>query len=104
MKQGLRLTRREQQDLMDKTILVFLAKSARGVHWSDLEKKTLGTCHHYATSSRFRSRMRYLLNKNFIQKIEKGVYQITEAGRTYLQSLKLAYKPETNSQHLATKF
>jgi repressor of nif and glnA expression len=89
-----KLSRREQQDLMDKTILMFLAKSVEGVHWSDLEKKTLGTCQRYATSSRFRSRMRYLLNKSFIEKIEKGVYQITEAGQTYLKSLNLAYKTQ----------
>jgi DNA-binding PadR family transcriptional regulator len=89
-----RLTRREQQDLMDKTILALLAKSTEGIHWSDLEKKALGTCHWYATSSRFRSRMKYLRNKNFIQRIEKGIYQITEAGRRYLETLSFAYKPD----------
>lgn len=89
-----KLTRREQQDLMDKTILALLARSVEGVHWTDLEKKALGTCVRYATSSRFRSRMRYLLGKNFIAKIRKGVYQITEAGRKYLETLNFAYKPD----------
>lgn len=89
-----KLTRREQQDLMDKTILALLTKSVEGVHWTDLEKKALGTCIRYATSSRFRSRMRYLLNKSFIQKIQKGIYQITEAGRKYLETLNFAYKPD----------
>ncbi|MFQ6073654.1 MAG: hypothetical protein ACE5KC_00400 [Candidatus Bathyarchaeia archaeon] len=88
-----KLTRREQQDLMDKTILTLLTRSVEGVHWTDLEKKALGTCHRYATSSRFRSRMRYLINKNFVAKIEKGVYRITEAGRKYLETLNFAYKP-----------
>lgn len=89
-----KLTRREQQDLMDKTILALLTKSVVSAHWTDLEKKALGTCHRYATSSRFRSRMRYLLNKNFVTKIEKGIYKITEAGRKYLEILKFAYKPD----------
>jgi len=88
-----KLTRREQQDLMDKTILEMLTKS-EVVHWTDLEKKVLGTCHWYATSSRFRSRMRYLLKKNFIEKVEKGVYKITEAGMKYLETLKLAYNDD----------
>ncbi|MGD8505706.1 MAG: hypothetical protein PVF15_03475 [Candidatus Bathyarchaeota archaeon] len=77
---------------MDKTILALLTKSSEGVHWTDLEKKALGTCYRYATSSRFRSRMRYLLNRNFIMKIEKGVYRIAEAGKQYLETLRLTYE------------
>lgn len=93
MKPERMLTRREQQDLMDKTILALLSKSTEGIHWTNLEKKVLGTRHWFATSSRFRSRMQYLLSRNFIQRIRKGVYQITEAGRRYLEGLNFAYKP-----------
>jgi hypothetical protein len=96
MKVERKLTRREQQDLMDRTILAFLAKSTRGIRWTALEKRTLGTCHRFATSHRFRSRMRYLLTKNFVERIRIGVYKITEAGCRYLESLNLAYETSKN--------
>lgn len=78
-------TRREQQDAMDKLILQMLSKG--NIHWSDLCRKVLGTHQSYATPSRFNSRMRYLVKKGHIEKVLKGVYQITGSGKRYLESL-----------------
>ncbi len=86
----LKLSRREQQDLMDKIILQTLMKvdSAR---WTELEKRVLGTRLPFATSQRFRSRMRYLLNKKLIERVQRGTYKITKSGIKYLETLKSIY-------------
>ena len=76
-------SRREQQDMMDKTILLTLSRGH--IHWSDLEKKVLGTCHPWSTSSRFDARLRYLLKKGFIERVSRGIYHITEKGEKYMQ-------------------
>ena len=85
-----KLTRREQQDLVDKIILEILAKKET-IRWTTLEKKVLGTHRPYATSHRFRLRMQYLLKKNLIKKIGKGMYAITEVGLKYLEYLRTTY-------------
>ncbi|MCD6446492.1 hypothetical protein J7L49_06895 [Candidatus Bathyarchaeota archaeon] len=85
----MKFTRREQQDLTDLIILEMLEKYET-VHWTNLQKKVLGS-HVFATESKFRGRMHYLLNKNFVTKIQKGIYKITQAGTKYLETLRLAY-------------
>ena len=75
--------RREQQDMMDKTILSMLMKGH--IHWSDLEKTVLATCHPWSTSNRFDARLRYLLKKGFIIRVSRGIYRITEAGEKYME-------------------
>jgi len=88
-----KLTRREQQDLVDKIILEILAKKET-IRWTTLEKKVLGTHQPYATSHRFRLRMQYLLKKNLIKKAGKGIYAITGAGLKYLEYLRTIYCQE----------
>ncbi|KPV63641.1 MAG: hypothetical protein AOA66_0773 [Candidatus Bathyarchaeota archaeon BA2] len=75
--------RREEQDLMDKTILAMLAKGH--VHWTDLEKKVLATCHPSATRTRFDNRLRYLLKKGYIERVSRGIYRVTESGEKYME-------------------
>jgi len=70
--------RREEQDMMDKIILGMLKKGH--VHWTDLEKKVLATCHPSATRTRFDNRLRYLLKKMYIERVSRGIYKITESG------------------------
>jgi predicted transcriptional regulator len=79
------MNRREMQDAMDKLILETLNKGE--IHWSDLCRKVLGAHQPCATLSRFRSRMGYLLKKGHMERVAKGVYQITESGKRYLESL-----------------
>ncbi len=101
-KSKFKLSRREQQDLMDKIILQTLMKvdSAR---WTELEKKILGRSFSFATSQRFRSRMRYLLNKKLIERIQRGTYKITESGIKYLETLKSMYVNFDEKYFLAVK-
>ena len=75
--------RREEQDLMDKLILKTLKKGH--VHWSNLEKKVLTTCHSWSTRSRFDNRLRYLLKKGYIERVSRGIYRITESGEKYME-------------------
>jgi len=75
--------RREEQDLMDKIILKTLKKEH--VHWTDLEKKVLTTCHPSATRSRFDNRIRYLLKKGYIERVSRGIYRVTESGEKYME-------------------
>lgn len=75
--------RREEQDLMDKIILRTL-KMGR-VHWTDMEKKVLATCHPSATRTRFDNRLRYLLKKGYIERVSRGIYQVTENGEKYME-------------------
>ena len=74
--------RREEQDLMDKVILAALKKG--DVRWTALEKKVLTTCHRLATRTRFDNRLRYLLKKEYIERVSRGVYRITENGEKYM--------------------
>jgi len=75
--------RREEQDAMDKIILKTLKKGR--VRWTDLEKKVLATCHPSATRTRFDNRLRYLLKKGYVERVRRGIYQITENGEKYME-------------------
>lgn len=75
--------RREEQDIIDKTILEMLSR--RHVHWADLEKKVLATCWLFVTSPRFDRRLRYLLKKGYVERVSRGVYRITEKGKKYME-------------------
>lgn len=75
------LTRREQDDLLDKTILQMLSKGH--VHWSDLAKKVMASCYGWATPGRFNTRMQYLLNKGYIERVSRGIYRLTINGEQY---------------------
>jgi Mn-dependent DtxR family transcriptional regulator len=55
------------------------------VRWTDLEKKVLATCHPSATRTRFDNRLRYLLKKGYVERVRRGIYQITENGEKYME-------------------
>ena len=73
----------EERDLMRKIILSIVEKGH--IHWTNLHKKVLATCHPFATSSTFDRQLRYLLNKGFIERVSRGIYGITESGEKYLE-------------------
>jgi predicted transcriptional regulator len=75
--------RREEQDMMDKVILAALKNGH--IRWTVLEKKVLTTCHSLATRTRFDNRLRYLLKKECIERVSRGIYRITEKGEKYMQ-------------------
>jgi len=80
------ISRREEQDLLDRTILEFLMKGNK-ICWTDLEKRTLATCHPWATGGRFKSRLYYLVKQKHVRRIVRGIYKITEKGRKYYDAL-----------------
>jgi predicted transcriptional regulator len=75
--------RREEQDMMAKVILAALRRGH--VRWTVLEKKVLTTCHSLATRTRFDNRLRYLLKKEYVERVSRGIYRITEKGEKYMQ-------------------
>ncbi|MCW4033818.1 MAG: winged helix-turn-helix domain-containing protein [Candidatus Bathyarchaeota archaeon] len=75
--------RREEQDMLDKVILGALNRC--DVRWTALEKKVLTSCHSLATRTRFDNRLRYLLKKEYIQRVNRGVYHITDKGKQYME-------------------
>jgi Mn-dependent DtxR family transcriptional regulator len=75
--------RREEQDMMDKIILKTLKKGR--IRWTDLEKKVLVTFHPSVTRTRFDNRLRYLLKKGYVERVNRGIYQITESGEKYME-------------------
>ena len=81
---NLNMSRRpEEQDMLDKVILSALKRG--DLRWTVLEKKVLTTCRSLATRTRFDNRLRYLLKKEYIMRVSRGVYRITEKGTKYMQ-------------------
>ena len=68
---------------MDKIILETLKRGI--VRWTQLEKKVLTTCYPSATRTRFDNRLRYLLKKGYVERVRRGIYQITENGEKYME-------------------
>lgn len=60
-------------------------KANESFSWTVLEKKVLTTCHSLATRTRFDNRLRYLLKKEYIERVSRGVYRVTEKGIKYMQ-------------------
>ena len=75
--------RREEQDMMDRVILKSLRRG--DVRWTALEKKVLTNCNVLATRTRFDNRLRYLLKKEYMERVSRGVYRITEKGEKYME-------------------
>lgn len=57
------------------------------VHWTDIRKRILGATYPFASDSSFRHQLRYLLEKGYIERVTRGVYQITARGEKYLEIL-----------------
>ncbi|PVX26214.1 MAG: hypothetical protein CW691_02075 [Candidatus Bathyarchaeum sp.] len=74
-----------KRDILRRTILEFVDKGC--VHYTDLGKKVCSSCHPFATINTFNSQLRYLLDSHYIEKVARGVYQITLRGTQYLHLL-----------------
>lgn len=74
-----------EREILRKIILEFLTK--KRVHYSELEKKVCATFHSFATTSTFRSQYQYLLTNNYIERIARGIYQISPKGKKLLELL-----------------
>jgi DNA-binding PadR family transcriptional regulator len=74
-----------KRDILRRTILELLEKGSK--HYTELDKKVCASCHQFATTNTFRSQFNYLLNNECIERIARGVYQITSRGKKYLNLL-----------------
>ena len=74
-----------ERDILRRTILELLTKGC--LHYTDLDKKVCATCHSFATTNTFKSQLHYLLSNEYIDRIARGVYQITSKGEKYLALL-----------------
>ena len=74
-----------KRDILRRTILELLEKGS--LHYTELDKKVCASCHQFATTNTFRSQFNYLLNNECIERIARGVYQITPRGKQYLNLL-----------------
>jgi len=101
-RQRLKLSRREMQDLMDRAILRILVKKGL-TRWTKLEKTVLSAQLPFATSQRFRSRMKYLLTRKLIEKTQRGIYKITDSGMKYLETLESIYANFNEKRFLTVK-
>jgi len=69
-------------DILRRTILELLDKGY--AHYTDLDKKVCATCYPFATNNTYKSQLQYLLNNGYIDRISRGIYQITPKGKKYL--------------------
>jgi DNA-binding PadR family transcriptional regulator len=74
-----------ERDILRKTILELLTKGS--MHYTDLEKQVNASGHSFATTNTFKSQLHYLLSNNYIDRIARGVYQVTLKGKNYLAIL-----------------
>jgi len=71
-----------ERDILRRTILELLIKG--NVHYTDLDKKVCASCHSFATTNTFKSQLHYLLSNKYVNRVARGVYQITSRGKSYL--------------------
>ena len=75
-----------KRDTLRRIILELLEKSS--LHYTELDKKVCASYHSFATTNTFKSQLYYLLNQGYINRIARGIYHITEKGKTYLTLLR----------------
>ena len=75
-----------KRDILRRTILELLRKGS--LHYTGMQKKVCATYYSFATPNTFKPQLQYLLYNGFIERISRGVYQITNKGENYLLILK----------------
>ena len=69
-------------DILRKTILELLTKG--NAHYTDLDKKVCAAGYPFATNNTFKSQLHYLITNGYINRISRGIYEITTKGEKYL--------------------
>jgi len=76
----------QERDILRRTILELVKKGH--VHYTDIEKKAVGTCLRFATSNTVRKQFyHYLLPNGYVERVSRGVYRITSKGEKLLEIL-----------------
>ena len=73
---------REEQDLLDKVILIALKKYI--IYRTALEKKVLTTSYTLAILIRYDNSLRNLLTKEYIEHVNRDGYSVTQKGEKYM--------------------
>ena len=71
-----------KRDILRRTILELLRKGS--LHYTGMQKKVCAIYYSFATPNTFKPQLQYLLCNGFIERISRGVYQITNKGENYL--------------------
>jgi len=76
----------QERDVLRRTILELIKKGH--VHYTDIEKKACATCLSFATSNTIRKQFyHYLLPNGYVERVSRGVYEITPKGEKLLEIL-----------------
>jgi len=76
----------QERDVLRKTILELVKKGH--VHYTDIEKKAVASCLSFATSNTIKKQFyEYLLINEYLERVSRGVYRITEKGEKLLDIL-----------------
>lgn len=71
--------RDQERDILRKTILLLLQTGSR--HYRDVEKKVVASCFPFATSNTVEKQFYgYLIPCGYVERVERGVYRLTEKG------------------------
>ena len=71
-----------KRDILRKTILELLTNG--NDHYTDLDKKVCSTGYPFATNNTFKSQLHYLIINGYINRVSRGIYEITTKGEKYL--------------------
>ena len=76
----------QERDILRRTILELVKKGH--VHYTDIEKKAVGTCLRFATSNTVRKQFyHYLLPNGYVERVSRGIYKITSKGENLSEIL-----------------
>jgi predicted transcriptional regulator len=75
-----------KRDILRRTILEMLERG--NVNYTILEKKVCSICYPFITINTFKPQLQYLVENKFVNRISRGVYQVTNKGLNYLDLLK----------------
>ena len=76
--------------LPEAEVLKMIKRSSRRghVHYTDIEKKACATCLSFATTNTIRKQFyHYLLPNDYIERVSRGIYEITQKGEKLLEIL-----------------
>ena len=74
-----------KRDILRRIILELLTKSS--VRYTDLEKKMCSSGYTFANTNTFKTQLKYLLKNRYVNRMSRGIYQITSTGERYLDLL-----------------
>ena len=76
----------QDRDILRKTILELINKGY--AHFTEIEKRTCASCFSFATSNTVKRQFYgYLLRQGYITRVSRGIYALTDKGKSLLALL-----------------